>query len=101
MKNAEVRYVDISVDDSFGYDLAGDPIPMDGYAFTVVEQYPDGISFQEDEVGAFIDEYMQRKPIRIVHRSNYGLSDAMQQLADDCPPADHQALLDKLDEATP
>jgi hypothetical protein len=101
MKGAEVRYVDISDDDNFGYDIAGDLIPIDGMAFTQIADYPDGVTHHQDEVGAFIDEYMQRKPIRIIHKATYGLSETMQQLADDCPPADHQALLDQLDEAKP
>ena len=101
MKTAEVRYVDIADDENFGYDLAGDPIPMDGMTFIAVAQYPDGITFHDDEVGAFTDEWMIAKPIRIIHKATYGLSETMQQLADDCPPADHDALLEQLDEAKP
>jgi hypothetical protein len=101
MKTAEVRYVDISDDTNFGKDIAGDPIPMEGMAFLTVEQYEAGVTHQADEVGAFVDEYMQKKPIRIIHKSNYGLSDAMQQLADDCSPEELQPLLDTLDEKQP
>ena len=101
MKTAEIRFVDISDDDNFGLDIAGDPIPMDGLAFTPIEQYPPGVTYQDDEVGAFIDEYMQRKPIRIIHKATYGLSDTMQQLADDCPPEDLETLLETLDETKP
>jgi hypothetical protein len=98
MKTADVRYVDIADDANFGLDIAGDPIPMTGLSFVPVEQYLDGITIQDDEVGAFIDEYMAQHPIRIIHKSTFGLSDTMQQLADDCPPQDLETLLDNLDE---
>jgi hypothetical protein len=101
MKHAEVRFVDIADEEHFGLDIAGDPIPMEGLTFTSVEQYPNGVTHQDDEVGAFIDEHCQRKPIRIIHKSNYGLSATMQQLADDCPPEDLETLLDNLDEKQP
>lgn len=100
MKTAEVRFVDIADDENFGNDIAGDPIPMEGLYFIAIEQYPDGVTHQDDEVGAFVDEYMQRKPIRIIHKSNFGLSATMQQLADDCPPADIESLLENLDGET-
>jgi hypothetical protein len=92
MKTAEIRYVDIADEGNFGKDISGEAIPMEGLAFTPIEQYPVGIAYQDDEVGAFIDEYMQRRPIRIVHKATYGLSDTMQQLADDSPPQDYQTL---------
>jgi hypothetical protein len=101
MKAAEIRYIDISDDANFGKDIAGDTIPMEGLTFTPIEQYPVGITYHDDEVGALIDEYMQRKPIRIIHKATYGLSDTMQQLADDCPPEDLEKLLDNLDEKQP
>ena len=98
MKTAEIRFVDITDEAHFGLDIAGDKIPHEGLIFTPTEQYPTGINpTHEDEVGSFIDEYMKRKPIRIIHKANFGLSDAMQQLADDCPPEDYQSLLDTLD----
>ena len=99
--NALYHTVDITDDDNFGRDILGNEIDISGCYFLPRDQYPPYVTFgnYHNEVGAFIEQNDQHKvkpPIRILHQAG-PLSEALQQLADECTEEERQALLDNLE----
>jgi len=100
LNKAEFRRVDITDDESFGLDVDGKEIDMDGMYFLPVANYLKGVEYSDDEVGAFVaynENHATKAPIRILHRSDCILSEAMQQLADMATEEEAQAILDHLE----
>jgi hypothetical protein len=65
MITAKIYTVDIEDEDNFGKDIDGNEIDMEGMTFVPVDDYLKGITKNENEIGAFVDESMKRPPIRI------------------------------------
>ena len=66
MLTAKVYTVDIDDDESFGTDINGEEMGIDGMAFTLAQDYLPGIEVKDREIGCFADETMKRSPIRIL-----------------------------------
>jgi hypothetical protein len=93
--------VDITDEDNFGRDISGNEIDISGCYFLPRDKYPPYVTFgnYHNEVGAFIEQNEQhdvKPPIRILHQGG-PLSEALQQLADECTEEERQALLDNLE----
>ena len=65
MISAKVYTINLDDEDSFGKDVEGNELDIEGLAYLPVEQYPEGIQTQENEIGCFLDETMTRPPIRL------------------------------------
>ena len=61
-----VTYVIDVEEGGFGYDVDGNKFDVDGMEFVSVEQYLPGINYKDNEIGAMVDETMERNPIRLV-----------------------------------
>jgi hypothetical protein len=81
--NAPFAKVDITDMEHFGCDIDGKELEIDGCEFMAVAHYPKFIEYGPDEVGAFING---QAILRVLHHSSIGLSEALQILADYCPP---------------
>jgi hypothetical protein len=100
LNDAEVRHVDITLEDGFGLDIEGQDIDMDGCTFLPAAQYIEGVLYPDNEVGAFVEQnemHEIKAPIRIRHVGSGSLSDAMQELSDQCPPEDLEKLVESLE----
>jgi len=94
LNDAAFSTVDITDMERFGFDTDGNELDIDGCSFITVAFYPKGVEYGPDEVGAFVNGV---SVLRILHHSSVGLSEAMQLLADDCPPEEAKALLANLE----
>lgn len=65
MITAKTYTVDIDDEDSFGKDVDGNEIDMEGMTFVPVDNYLKGVLSSTNELGAFVDPSMRRPPIRI------------------------------------
>jgi len=60
--------VDVDDDKSFGFDVNGNKLDIDGMTFIVVKDYLKGIEAYDGELGAMVDEEMKRPPVRIAKK---------------------------------
>ncbi len=65
MITADVREVDFDDENSFGKDINGESMDIDGMVFVKTNEYLTGIELKEHEVGAFIHGEMKKPPVRI------------------------------------
>lgn len=67
MVTAPVHTVDFDDESSFGFDVDGNKLDVEGMMFVCVGDYPrGGIDILQNEQGAFIDEKQDREPIRLI-----------------------------------
>ena len=65
---AKVYVIDIDADGNYGKDINGKQIPINGREFLPPDQYVDGVAMLKNELGAFVDPYMFKDPIRLVSK---------------------------------
>lgn len=65
---AKVYVIDIEADGNYGKDVNGKQIPVEGREFLPPDQYIDGVRMLKNELGAFVDPYMFKDPIRLVSK---------------------------------
>jgi len=66
MITAETVTVDIDDDSSFGLDVDGNKIDIEGKTFVPVAVYLKGMEPKKNEIGCFVDESQRKPPIRIL-----------------------------------
>ena len=66
MIEAKFYTVDLNNDETFGFDVDGNKMDLDGMDFVPVEKYLSGIEVKEKEIGSFVDEGMRKQPLRIL-----------------------------------
>ena len=66
MIKAKVHTINVSDEDSFGKDINGEELDMEGMIFMPVKNYLDGIVINENEIGCFMRENLDKPPIRLL-----------------------------------
>lgn len=66
MIEAEFHKVDLNNDKTFGFDVDGNKLDIEGLIFISEQDYLGGIEKKENEIGAFVDESMTKPPLRIL-----------------------------------
>ena len=70
MIEAKHYTVDLDDEDSFGYDVNGVKVDIEGMDFVPVDQYLKGIKAVENELGAYVSESMHKPPVRILKKED-------------------------------
>ena len=65
MIEAKHYVIDLDDEKSFGYDVNGIKIDIEGMNFVPADQYIKGVEVLKDELGAFVSENMLKPPVRL------------------------------------
>jgi len=63
---AECYVIDLDDEDSFGLDINGTKIDIEGMDFVPVKDYISGIEKKENEIGCYASESLHKPPVRLL-----------------------------------